>query len=237
MFEEYGHIVAIDYAESNVAIARLTKHGKEPKVREGKYRVADLRLYLEQLTGTILLVIEETTTSQYLYCELLASVERILICDPYQNKLLSTGAKTDKADARKLALLARAGLLKEVFHTTDAIINLRKLESAYQDVVVAGVRLQNQKSALYRQVGRSYREDGKLTEPNAAFIVQQLNQGIADYEARKAEYEAEFGRRRRQDKRLQRLVEVPGIAVIGAVKILARVIDARRFAGSSKYLA
>lgn len=237
MFEEYDHIVAFDYAESNTAIARLTKRGKEPTVKEGKFQIADLRLYLEQLTGTVVLVIEETTTSQYLYCELLASVDRILICDPHRNRLLNEGAKTDKIDAQKLALLARGGLLREVFHTTDGLIDLRKLASAYQDVVVAVVRLKNQKSALYRQAGCSYQKGGELTEPNAAFVLRLLDRNIVSHEELKAEYEAEFGQRRRKDKRLRDLAEVPGIATIGAVKILSRVVDARRFKSSGKYLA
>lgn len=57
---------------------------------------------MENLKGTICLTIEETSTSQWLYAELKEYVEKIIICDPYRNKLLSEGAKTDKIDAKKI---------------------------------------------------------------------------------------------------------------------------------------
>ena len=38
-------------------------------------------------------------------------LDRIVICDPYRNRLLSEGPKTDKIDANKLYLPVSAGLL------------------------------------------------------------------------------------------------------------------------------
>ena len=67
------------------------------------------------MKGSICLTIEETTTSQWLYTELKDCVEKLVICDPYRNRLLSEGAKTDKIDAEKLVKLLKADLLKEVF--------------------------------------------------------------------------------------------------------------------------
>ena len=49
---------------------------------------------------------------------------RFVICDPRRNKLLSEGPKTDKIDAAKLVQLLKAGLVKEVYHSTDKYINL-----------------------------------------------------------------------------------------------------------------
>jgi len=59
-------------------------------------------------------------------------VEKLVICDPYRNKLLSEGAKTDKIDAEKLVKLLKADLLKEVFHSGDKFIKLRKIVSGYE---------------------------------------------------------------------------------------------------------
>ena len=98
---EYYQIVAVDYAERNVAIARLTKRAKKPQVIEGEMKAADLQRYLSRLNGRILLIIEETTTAHYLYCELRSYVEKVLICDPFTNRLLGSGPKNDKIDAVK----------------------------------------------------------------------------------------------------------------------------------------
>jgi hypothetical protein len=102
------------------------------------------------IKGKKILTIEETTSSHWLYVEFLDCVDKILICDPYRNTLLSEGAKNDKIDAGKLCLLLRSGLLKEVYHSLNEDYKIRKLVSAYEDLVKAGVRVKNQKSAIYR---------------------------------------------------------------------------------------
>ncbi len=85
-----------------------------------------------------------------MYSELKDSVDELIVCDPLRNRLLSEGAKTDKIDAEKLVLLLRSGLLKPVFHSGDEFIYLRKIVSGYEDVVKRGVRVKNQRSALFR---------------------------------------------------------------------------------------
>lgn len=234
--QEHDHIIAIDYAERNVAIARLTKHAKNPLVLEGEYSVRDLQQYLDSLKGTKLLVIEETTTAHYLYCNLREYVDRIIICDPHRNRLLGSGPKTDRIDARKLAQLARAGLLKEVFHANDELMQLRQLVSGYEDVIRASVRLQNQKSAVCRQVGVKYSAQPNLPGPAPTFVVAGVDQQLAENDELREKYLTEFARWTRRDPRLQRLCKVPGIGVVSAVKILAMVIDARRFRKSGHYL-
>ena len=85
-----------------------------------------------------------------------------MVCDPYRNHLLSDGPKNDRIDAEKLVKLLRAGLLKPVFHSGDALHSLRKIVSGYEDVVKAGVRQKNQRSALFRAVGLSKKETALL---------------------------------------------------------------------------
>ena len=233
---EYDQIVAVDYAERNVAIARLTKHAKKPQVIEGAMKVADLQQYLSRLSGRILLIIEETTTAHYLYCELRGYVEKVLICDPFTNRLLGSGPKNDKIDAGKLAMLGRAGLLKEVFHACDELMRLRQLVSAYEDAVRGSVRLQNQKSALCRQLGVNYTAEPQIDDPTAAFIIDGMDRQLAEGDRVREDYHEEFRRWKRRDLRLRHLCKVPGIAIINAVKVLARVIDARRFPKSGNFL-
>ncbi len=237
MNTEYDHIIAIDYAERNTAIARLTKRSKMAKVIEGNYSPKDIQIYLKSLSGRKLLTIEETTTAQWLYCELRDYVDRIIICDPYRNRLLSHGPKNDKIDASKLALLARSDMLHEVYHTTDTLVHLRKLVSGYQDIVLSVVRFKNRKSAVYRNTGLSYRKDEGIPEAHSSFVLERLDRLIVEIEKIKEEYVGKFNKLRRGDKRLRCLSEVPGIGIIGAVKILAIVINAHRFEKGGKYLS
>ncbi|MCI0565053.1 MAG: transposase, partial [Nitrososphaera sp.] len=125
---------------------------------------------------------------------------RIIICDPVRNRLLSEGPKTDKIDARKLCLLLRSGLLKEVYHTLEQDYHLRKLVSAYEDVVKMGVRLLNQRAAMNRAHGYT---DDTVMDPQAKFIDEHLAGGLTWYEETKASYEALFRHLARTDRRIR----------------------------------
>ena len=147
--ESYDHYIALDWSEKNMAIARMGKKDTVPKIIDVPSDLKELKLYLSKLQGKKILTIEETTTSQWLYVELYEYADRIFICDPYRNRLLTDGPKTDKIDAGKLCKLLKNGMMKEVYHSTNELYELRKLVSYYDDEVRAGVRLLNQKSALY----------------------------------------------------------------------------------------
>ncbi len=78
---EYDHYVAIDWSQVNIALARSTCKNPEPKVLQ--WEKSDIKLvkeYLSKLNGSIIMTIEETTTSHWLYVELKGFVDRIIIC-------------------------------------------------------------------------------------------------------------------------------------------------------------
>ncbi len=154
----YDHYIAIDWSILNMAIARMTKKSNKIIIIDVPSDVVELQTYLKNLRGTKILAIEETSTSQWLYTELEGYVEKILICDPYRNRLLGEGAKTDKIDAAKLVHLLKAGLMKEVYHSAEKFIYIRRVVSGYDDMVKAGVRLKNQRYALLRTCGKNGKE-------------------------------------------------------------------------------
>ena len=98
--ESYDHYISLDWSERNMAIARMSKKETEPKVIDMPSDLKELKLYLTNLKGKKILTIEETTTSQWLFVELYDYADKIFICDPYRNRLLSDGPKTDKIDAK-----------------------------------------------------------------------------------------------------------------------------------------
>ena len=236
--ESYDHYIALDWSEINMAIARMSKKDTEPKVIDVPSDLKELKIYLSNLMGNKILTIEETTTSQWLYVELYDYAEKIFICDPYRNRLLSDGPKNDKIDARKLCLLLKNGMMKEVYHSTDEMYELRKLVSYYDDEVRAGVRLLNQKSALYRAENKSWKKKEQI-EPNHVnkFIVSQLNEKIESYQEKHKRYEKEFEKIVKNNKVLRSLKSVPGLGPISSVTILSIVIDGRRFMSSNHYLS
>ena len=233
---EFDHYIALDWSKFNMAIARLTTHRVNPKLIEAPSDIKELKVYLKRLTGKKIMTFEETTTSQWLYVELLDYVDRIVICDPYRNRLLSDGPKNDKMDAGKLAILLKGGLLKEVFHTTDKIYKLRQYISAYDDLIKYGVRLLNQKSAIYLSQGFACRKNLKIKEPITKFIIERIDKAIEVYEENKYQYKELFKKLSKKHKLIRNQLTIPGIGEVSAVKIVSTVVDARRFKRAGDYL-
>ena len=235
----YDHYVAIDWSIINMAIARMTKKSNKITTIDVPSEIEDLQVYLKNLRGTIILAIEETTTSQWLYTELKDYVDRILICDPNRNRLLEEGAKTDKIDASKLVQLLKAGLMKEVYHSTDKFLYLRRMVSGYEDMVQAGVRFKNQRYSLFRACGKSGDEKtgSTLDSQCEQFVLECLDRQIEAYEKEKEGYEKEFEKLARIHPEIKDQKSLPGIGTIGAVKIAARVVTPYRFADKGHYLS
>ena len=214
---------------SNIAIARMTSTSAQIKVIETKSDIKDLKAYLQNLKGSICLTIEESTASQWLYVELKEFVDKMIICDPYRNKLLSEGGKNDKIDAAKLVKLLRADLLKEVFHSNDKLIELRKLVSGYDDLIKSGVRMKCQRSALFRGVNKDHKKEKSLESSSEAFVLEGLDKQIQNYEEEKKRYFAQFRKLKKIHPQIKLISEIPGMGDILAVKVVARVVDAKRF--------
>lgn len=236
----YDHYIAIDWSIKNMAIARMTAKSNKIAVIDVPASVTELQAYLKNLKGTKILTIEETTTAQWLYTELKEHVDRILICDPWRNRLLSDGPKTDKIDAAKLVQLLRANLMKEVYHSGDRFLNLRKLVSGYEDLVKAGVRLKNQRYSLLRACGLTGDEksaEAKLPHRCEQIVLESVERQIEIYEKEKQGYENEFKALANKFPEIQHQQSLPGIGVIGAVKIVSRIVSPQRFADAGHFLS
>jgi len=225
----YDHYIAVDWSLETMAIGHMSRCDGHPRVFERPSDLKELKEYLTSLKGRTILTLEESGTAHWLYVELLDCAERVMICDPFHNRLLCHGPKTDKIDAGKLCELLRAGLLKEVYHSDNGLYELRTLVSAYQDVVSAGVRAQNQRKALTRD----HRDRGK----SASFIGGILQENIDLYRRSKQQYERRLADVARRNRLVRYQKEIDGIGTIGAVKIVATVVDAKRFPHAGKYLS
>ncbi len=233
----YDHYIAIDWAIKNMAIARMTKKSNKITAIDVPSDIGDLRAYLKSLKGTKILAVEETTTSQWLYTEMKDCVNKILICDPSRNKLLNEGPKTDKIDATKLVHLLKAGLMKEVYHSTDRFLYLRRMVSGYEDLVKSGVQKKNQRYSLLRAVGKNgFEKKGtKMEISGDQFVLDCLDRQIQDYAEEKALYEKEFRQLGRKYPEIRHQRGLPGIGTINAVKIVARVVTPHRFSDKGHY--
>lgn len=234
--DRYDHYVAVDWAQNNMAIACMSRGSDKIKTVDVKSDLGELKIFLSKLKGKKFLTFEETTTSQWLYVELKDYAEETLVCDPSRNRLLSEGPKTDKIDAEKLVTLLKAGLLKPVYHSGEKFFDLRKFLSGYGDMVKSGVRMKNQRDAILRGNGVAGPEEIGPSSYDR-FVLDGLDRGITCYEEDKRRYEKEFKKICKENELIGRLITVPGIGEIGAVKIAGIVVDPRRFKDKSAWLS
>src|SRR5262249_50719410 len=141
---------------------------------------------VQSLSGPLRVTFEETTQAAWLYEVIRAYVTEVIVCDPRRNKLLGESSKADKADARKLAELLRAGLLRSVYHGHEATRRLKELVRAYETLSIDTMRTMFRIKAVYR--GRAIRTPGsgvyqlkqreqwlqRLTEPGVRQRVEWL---------------------------------------------------------------
>jgi transposase len=233
---EYDHYIGVDWSQRNMSIARLTRKKEQLYVIDIPSCVKDLQTYCAQLKGTKILTIEESDTSQWLYTELKPFVDRLIVCDPYRNHLLKEGPKTDKIDAVKLVRLLKADLLKEVYHSGEEFIILRTLVSGYLDVIQAGVRFKNQRKALFRGCGQRAQTE-QLQNASARFVLQGLEESIQRYERERERYQKAFSQLVRKYPQIRHVRGILGIGDIGAVKIVAQVVEANRFPSEGHFLS
>jgi len=147
---------------------------------------------IQSLSGPLHVTFEETTQAAWLYEVVRGYVGEVIVCDPRRNKLLDEGSKADKPDARKLAQLLRAGLLRSVYHGQEATRKLKEIVRAYETLSADTVRTMVRIKAIYRGrgIGTSgrgvyrlqQREEwlAKLSEPGArqrvAWLYEELDQ-------------------------------------------------------------
>jgi transposase len=234
--EMYDNFIALDWSKSNMAISRMTNKSDNIKTIDVPSDIGELKIYLSSLRGTKILTTEESTSAQWLYVELRKHLDKIIICDPYRNRLLSEGPKNDKIDSKKLVKILRANLLKEVYHSTEDVVELRKLVSGYEDIVKTGVRFKNQKDALFRSVNKNSKQH-TLESATEKFILDGIDKNIKIYEEEKKRYEERFNNIVKQYPMIKLLKSLPGIGNIHAVKIFAKIITAKRFQNAGCFLS
>lgn len=233
----YRHYIALDWSQKIAAMAVMRDNGGKIDVQLVRPDPGIIREKLKKYTGSKIMTIEETTTSHWLYVELKESVDKLIICNPYTNRLMLDGPQTDKIDAKNLCLLLRNGMLKEVYHTTDKDYEIRKLVSGYTDTVKAVVRLKNQRSAVYRALGKNHKKKDETLPKGteSEFVGLKQNELLEHYAEVIREYERSFYKIYRVNKTLQSLKKISGIGIKIAIMIYSAVIDASRFENKYKY--
>ena len=119
--------IGFDLHQATTVVAVLDAEGKVVMETIVATEAAAIIRLLRSLSGPLHVTFEETTQARWIYDVVRGYVKEVIVCDPRRNKLLGEGSKADKPDARKLAELLRAGLLRPVYHGHEATRELKEL--------------------------------------------------------------------------------------------------------------
>ena len=165
----------------------------------------------------------------------------MIVCDPRLNKLLEDGSKADKVDARKLAELLRAGLLRSVYHGHEATRNLKELVRAYETLSIDTQRTMARIKAIYR--ARGIRTPGRgvyqpkqrqrwlelLTEAGIRQRVAWLYEQLDQLKPLRREAKQAMLAESRRHRAVSLLRTIPQMGPIRAAFIVATVDTPHRF--------
>jgi hypothetical protein len=140
--------VGLDVHRDSISVAVLDSQGKVVKQTVIETKSAAVLELVQELRGTLHVVLEEGTWSTWLYELLQGRVARVVVCDA--RKITRTGNKSDRLDARELADLLRCNRVSPVFHQDTGLWRLRELARTYVVLTKEQTRTMNRIKALYR---------------------------------------------------------------------------------------
>src|SRR5207253_656229 len=143
----------MDVHKETISIAVMNGEGKLVMESIIETKAITILQFIQGLRGNLHVTLEEGTWATWLYDLLKPHVTKIVVCDPRRNALLKEGNKGDKVDARKLAELLRAGLLRPVYHGESGLRTLKELSRSYLTISKDLTRVMNRLKALYRGWG------------------------------------------------------------------------------------
>lgn len=188
-------------------------------------------------------VIEMTTNTWEVYDLLTPHVFNVLVVHPQHVKaIVDAQVKTDKKAAQTLAELLAAGMLHGIWIPDDYIRDLRILTSQRRKMGILGATAKNRLHAVLHRHHILPPPGFELFHPNLKAWWQALKvsplekvrllSDLATLEfaqGQKAILEEEMGKVAAQDERIPLLIQVPGVAMLTAVNILAAIGTIARF--------
>jgi transposase len=234
--------------DSKMTELAVEKNGKIIR----RYRVPTTIPAIREVLGTIpskkFLTFEEGPMAGWLYRNLKNNVDDLTVCDPRRNKLIACdGDKDDSIDAGKLAALLRGGYLRAVHQNQDmGMVVLKQWVSLYHDKVHEAVRQINKIRARCRMYGiriprRALRDivsrqqwTTELTEKDLAEQLEILWIGFDTAYKQVQMVKRQLLRHSKRYEIVRYWSEVPGVALIRAVTMLAYLDTPWRFSSPKK---
>jgi transposase len=171
-----AHFIGIDVHCQFCELAVVTAAGQVVRRERCATTIPALREVVVAVPRPRQLVIEEGPLAGWLWRELHAEVERLVVSEPRRNRLIATdGDKDDDLDAEKLAQLLRGGYVKEV-HQVESLERavFKQQVAVYHHRVRQRVREGLRLTSLLRQHGVMIREKAYVAAADRPVLLERL---------------------------------------------------------------
>jgi transposase len=145
-----NYYVGMDVHLATISIAVLNEQGRIVSEAIIETKTEAIRGFIKSLRGELHVTCEEGTQAAWLYDLLSPLVAEVIVCNPRHNRLLHSGHKSDRVDARRLAELLRHGSLRAVYHGEHGTRTLKELVRSYECLVEDMTRVKNRLKAIFR---------------------------------------------------------------------------------------
>ncbi len=239
--------IGVDLHRNNCTICVRKESGKEDI---GQFPLTKLDEFASKLNKDVELAVEATGNTKFFCDAIKDKVGRIVVVNPRQFKVISKSVKkTDKNDAKALALFLEKDLLPEVrmkeklqqeissmVQTRDKFVKLRTVLKNKINNLFASLCLPLKREAMSSEKGLKYVESfsfDPMTEVEINVMVDQirsLNKNIKKLEDAISENGKEL-------KGFKNLTSIKGIGDKGAAILLSVIGDVRDFKNKDKLAA
>jgi transposase len=249
-----SHFIAFDVHCPFCEVAVVAGTGKVVQRDRCATTIPALRELVMSVPRPRQLVIEEGPLAGWLWRQLHALVDRMVVSEPRRNRLIAKdGDKDDDLDAEKLAQLLRGGYLKEV-HQVDSLERalFKQQVALYHHRVRQRVREGQRLSSLFRQHGVMIRERAYGCAEDRPALLERLPAEPAlrsmvtslwvSYDAlveQEQRWRKQLIHRARQEEVVRRWQELPGVGWVRAATLYAYLDTPWRFRSKAalwKYL-
>ncbi len=243
------YYVGMDVHLASIVIVVLNGAGKVKMESIIDTGADTVRGYLKQLRGKVYVTFEEGTQANWLYEVVWPLVTEVVVCDPRHNKLLQSGNKSDRVDARKLAELLRNGSLRAVYHGEQGTRVLKELVRNYDCLMADTTRVMLRLKAIFRgraiacageDVYRSERRAqwlAKLREPGAKQRASFLYEQLRALKPLRQEAKRLMLKEARRQPAYQLLLSIPRLGPVSVAQLIAVVGTPFRFRSKRQFWA
>ena len=239
--------LGVDLHSTSFTVCRLPKRGKG---RLERYRLEDIDRFRQTLRRQDRVAVEATGNTRYCVERIRDRVREVQVVDPWRFGVIKDSVKkTDKNDARNVALFLSKDLLPQARQKSTAAVQMRSLAGTRDTLVKQRTALLNKIRALLHSRGISVRKErlgsrkglGRIWEYEweevEAVELRVLEEQIQSLSRSIRQLDKELQERGRRMKGHANLTSITGIGDTSASILLSVIGDVKDFANADKLAA